>query len=135
MCQIRKKFNLLSERLASLGKMGDQLRAPFKSRNTLMLWWYEGFQRAFNHPPWCRYTLFCRSTMRLIAVFFPVWWHCSNGNLLNQSRANILLYFLRWMFVLWRFLSFNVLLLLICWYIDLFGISNKWNTYNVNLAW
>ena len=35
----------LSERLACLGIMGDQLRGPLNPFNALVLWWLEGFQK------------------------------------------------------------------------------------------
>ena len=37
-----EKLHWLSERLAFLGIMGDQLRAPHKPLNTIVLWWFQG---------------------------------------------------------------------------------------------
>ena len=46
----------MSERLASLGIMWAQLRAPLKTLNTTVLWCTGGFQGALNWAPWHRET-------------------------------------------------------------------------------
>ena len=67
-----KKLLPLSERLVSLGIMGDQLRVPLEPLNTIVLWWSEGLQGSWIGPPCCRQTLVSRKAIRLIAVVCPV---------------------------------------------------------------
>ena len=60
----------LSERLAPLGMMGTQFRAPLKALDTIMLWCLKGFR---GHLNFSRKTPVSRATVRLIVEFFPVW--------------------------------------------------------------
>ena len=41
------------QRLASLSILGDQLTAPLKPLNTIVLWWFNRFQWPSIGPPWC----------------------------------------------------------------------------------
>jgi len=64
----------LSERLASLGIMGAQLRAPLKPPNTTVLRWsWEVSGGLQIGPQWCREAPVSRRIIRLSGVFFPVW--------------------------------------------------------------
>ena len=53
-CPHGKNWHRLSERLASLGIMGDQLRATLRPLNSIGLWWFEGCQSGPQLSPWYR---------------------------------------------------------------------------------
>ena len=65
--QTWKKLHPLSERLASIGIMGDQLRAPLAPRfhSTVMV-----SVGPTIGSPWCRETPICQTAINLIGVFF-----------------------------------------------------------------
>ena len=46
-----EQLHTLSERLASLGIMGEELRVPLKLFNTLVLWWFQRFQQGSQLIP------------------------------------------------------------------------------------
>ena len=54
--QLRWRHTRLSERLESLGIMGDQLSICLKTLNTTVLWCLTSFRRPSIVPPWCRET-------------------------------------------------------------------------------
>ena len=72
-----------------LGIMGDKLRAPLKSRNTIALRLSEGFQ---DGPQLSPMSPVSRTAERLIFVFFSGWIQRTNsfrkfaGQLINQMR-------------------------------------------------
>ena len=65
-----EKFHLLSERLASVGIIEAQLRAPLKPLNTIALWWTEGFQGVLQGSIWCREMLVSQKLYVWSLLFF-----------------------------------------------------------------
>jgi len=61
-----------------------------KPPNTIVLWWSKGFQGALNQAPHNEESLVSRTTLRLIAVVFPVFY------LYDVSRPIVLLYLFLW---------------------------------------
>ena len=49
--RLQKRVHWLSERLASLGIMREQFRAPLKPPNTIVLWFTGGIRIAVNWSP------------------------------------------------------------------------------------
>ena len=88
-----KKVHPLSERLASLGMMGAQLKAPLKPLSMIVVWRYEEFQEGPQlGPPWCRKMSVSRIAVRLIVVVFPVWSELiiANGKKLKCAQIIII---------------------------------------------
>ena len=95
--------------LASLVIMGFQLRVPLKTLNTIVLWWFDGFQGVLNwasmmlrdtslsdsfvsNKTYCPFSLSCFTFLRLfLTIFSSAFWQ----------------YSLLWIWTIWSFIKIN----------------------------
>ena len=80
-----KKLYTFSKKPASLGIMEAKLRVPFKSLNTIVLWWSVWFPGPLIELLWCRETLDSRTALRLQIAVCHSWYGASDRSAHNLA--------------------------------------------------